>query len=104
VVEGDEYDTAFFDKRPKFLHYRPDTAILTSVEFDHADIYRDLDHVKEASACSWRPSPPTACDRALGRRERARRRPRAACDGVSTAPASRGTAASLGTSTPTRAR
>ncbi len=48
VVEGDEYDTAFFDKGPKFLHYRPRTVILTSVEFDHADIYRDLDHVKEA--------------------------------------------------------
>jgi UDP-N-acetylmuramate: L-alanyl-gamma-D-glutamyl-meso-diaminopimelate ligase len=48
VVEGDEYDTAFFDKTPKFLHYRPDTLILTSVEFDHADIYRDLDHVKSA--------------------------------------------------------
>jgi UDP-N-acetylmuramate: L-alanyl-gamma-D-glutamyl-meso-diaminopimelate ligase len=48
VVEGDEYDTAFFDKGPKFLHYKPRTVILTSVEFDHADIYRDLDHVKEA--------------------------------------------------------
>lgn len=48
VVEGDEYDTAFFDKTPKFLHYHPDTLILTSVEFDHADIYRDLDHVKQA--------------------------------------------------------
>ncbi len=48
VVEGDEYDTAFFDKTPKFLHYHPETLILTSVEFDHADIYRDLDHVKEA--------------------------------------------------------
>ncbi|TNE85940.1 MAG: UDP-N-acetylmuramate:L-alanyl-gamma-D-glutamyl-meso-diaminopimelate ligase [Deltaproteobacteria bacterium] len=48
VIEGDEYDTAFFDKRPKFLHYRPNTCILTSVEFDHADIYRDLDHVKES--------------------------------------------------------
>ena len=46
VVEGDEYDTAFFDKGPKFLHYRPKTEILTSVEFDHADIYTDLDHVK----------------------------------------------------------
>ncbi|MCB9681446.1 MAG: UDP-N-acetylmuramate:L-alanyl-gamma-D-glutamyl-meso-diaminopimelate ligase [Alphaproteobacteria bacterium] len=46
VVEGDEYDTAFFDKRPKFVHYRADTAILTSVEFDHADIYADLDAVK----------------------------------------------------------
>jgi UDP-N-acetylmuramate: L-alanyl-gamma-D-glutamyl-meso-diaminopimelate ligase len=48
VVEGDEYDTAFFDKTPKFLHYHPETLILTSVEFDHADIYRDLDHVKSA--------------------------------------------------------
>ena len=48
VVEGDEYDTAFFDKTPKFLHYHARTALLTSVEFDHADIYRDLDHVKSA--------------------------------------------------------
>src|SRR5918992_1476865 len=48
VVEGDEYDTAFFDKGPKFLHYRPRSALLTSIEFDHADIYRDLDHVQEA--------------------------------------------------------
>ena len=48
VVEGDEYDTAFFDKTPKFLHYHPASLILTSVEFDHADIYRDLDHVKSA--------------------------------------------------------
>ncbi|MFT4622008.1 MAG: UDP-N-acetylmuramate: L-alanyl-gamma-D-glutamyl-meso-diaminopimelate ligase [Myxococcota bacterium] len=48
AVEGDEYDTAFFDKGPKFLHYRTRTAILTSVEFDHADIYRDLEHVKES--------------------------------------------------------
>ena len=47
VVEGDEYDTAFFDKGPKFLHFRPDMAVLTSVEFDHADIFRDLHHVKE---------------------------------------------------------
>ena len=48
VLEGDEYDTAFFDKGPKFLHYKPDSVILTSVEFDHADIYRDLDHLKGA--------------------------------------------------------
>ena len=48
VLEGDEYDTAFFDKGPKFLHYRPRNVILTSVEFDHADIYQDLDHVKTA--------------------------------------------------------
>jgi UDP-N-acetylmuramate: L-alanyl-gamma-D-glutamyl-meso-diaminopimelate ligase len=48
VIEGDEYDTAFFAKVPKFLFYKPRYVILTSVEFDHADIYRDLDHVKEA--------------------------------------------------------
>lgn len=48
VIEGDEYDTAFFDKVPKFIHYKPKHVILTSVEFDHADIYRDLDHVKSA--------------------------------------------------------
>ena len=45
VIEGDEYDSAFFDKGPKFLHYHPSFVILTSIEFDHADIYRDLDHV-----------------------------------------------------------
>jgi UDP-N-acetylmuramate: L-alanyl-gamma-D-glutamyl-meso-diaminopimelate ligase len=48
VIEGDEYDTAFFDKVPKFTHYHPKHVILTSVEFDHADIYKDLDHVKDA--------------------------------------------------------
>ncbi|MCP3979564.1 MAG: UDP-N-acetylmuramate:L-alanyl-gamma-D-glutamyl-meso-diaminopimelate ligase [bacterium] len=48
VIEGDEYDTAFFDKGPKFMHYRPDTALIGTVEFDHADIYRDLDQVKQA--------------------------------------------------------
>lgn len=46
VAEGDEYDTAFFDKGPKFLHYRPKVAIITSIEFDHADIYADLEAVK----------------------------------------------------------
>ncbi len=48
VIEADEYDTAFFDKGPKFLHYFPDSVLLTSVEFDHADIYKDLDAVKIA--------------------------------------------------------
>ena len=48
ILEGDEYDTAFFDKGPKFLHYFPDAVILTSVEFDHADIYKDLDAVETA--------------------------------------------------------
>lgn len=48
ILEGDEYDTAFFDKGPKFLHYFPASAILTHVEFDHADIYPDLAAVKTA--------------------------------------------------------
>ncbi len=48
VVEGDEYDTAFFDKRPKFVHYRPRIGLLTSCEFDHADIYADMDAVRRA--------------------------------------------------------
>lgn len=48
VVEGDEYDTAFFDKGSKFLHYRPDCAIITSIEFDHADIFSDLDMIKDS--------------------------------------------------------
>jgi len=48
ILEGDEYDTAFFDKGPKFMHYFPDSVILTSVEFDHADIYKDLEAVETA--------------------------------------------------------
>ncbi|HTV81722.1 MAG TPA: UDP-N-acetylmuramate:L-alanyl-gamma-D-glutamyl-meso-diaminopimelate ligase [Acidobacteriaceae bacterium] len=48
IIEGDEYDTAFFDKGPKFMHYFPDALILTHVEFDHADIYDDLASVKTA--------------------------------------------------------
>lgn len=48
VVEGDEYDSAYFDKEAKFLHYRPAAVILTAIEFDHADIYRDLEHVQGA--------------------------------------------------------
>lgn len=47
VIEGDEYDTAFWEKTPKFLHYGAQHVVMTSVEFDHADIYRDLDHVIE---------------------------------------------------------
>ena len=42
VIEADEYDTAFFDKRSKFVHYRPRTAILNNLEYDHADIFPDL--------------------------------------------------------------
>jgi UDP-N-acetylmuramate: L-alanyl-gamma-D-glutamyl-meso-diaminopimelate ligase len=50
VIEGDEYDTAFFDKGPKFLHYQPHYAVLTSIEFDHADIYPDLAAIQKAFA------------------------------------------------------
>ena len=48
VIEGDEYDTAFFDKVPKFIHYQPKYVVLTSVEFDHADIYNDIGDIKAA--------------------------------------------------------
>jgi len=48
IIEGDEYDTAFFDKGPKFMHFSPAMSVLTSVEFDHADIFRDLIHVRTA--------------------------------------------------------
>src|SRR5205085_9243725 len=48
VIEGDEYDTAYFDKGPKFLHYLPDLVILNNIEYDHADIYDDLEAVKKS--------------------------------------------------------
>src|SRR5918993_343800 len=48
VIEGDEYDTAYFDKGPKFMHYLPEIAVVGNIEFDHADIYKDLDAVKTA--------------------------------------------------------
>ena len=47
VIEADEYDSAFFDKRSKFVHYRPRTAILNNLEYDHADIFPDLDAIKK---------------------------------------------------------
>lgn len=46
VIEGDEYDTAFFDKRSKFIHYRPKTAVINNIDFDHADIFADLAAIK----------------------------------------------------------
>jgi len=48
IIEGDEYDTAYFDKGPKFMHYQPELAIVNNIEFDHADIYKDLEAVKLA--------------------------------------------------------
>ena len=47
VTEGDEYDSAYYDKRPKFLHYRPDIAVVNNIEFDHADIFDDLEAIKK---------------------------------------------------------
>jgi UDP-N-acetylmuramate: L-alanyl-gamma-D-glutamyl-meso-diaminopimelate ligase len=47
VIEADEYDSAFFDKRPKFMHYQPEVAILNNLEFDHADIYANLEAIKQ---------------------------------------------------------
>src|SRR5256885_623688 len=46
IVEGDEYDTAFFDKRSKFIHYLPEVAIINNLEFDHADIFKDLESIQ----------------------------------------------------------
>ncbi len=60
VIEGDEYETSFFDKGPKFLHYMPRTAVLTSVEYDHAEMYPSLDAVKEAFARFVALLPPAA--------------------------------------------
>jgi UDP-N-acetylmuramate: L-alanyl-gamma-D-glutamyl-meso-diaminopimelate ligase len=59
VIEGDEYDTAFFDKGPKFLHYSPWITVLTSIEFDHADIYRDMEHLLESFRKLIQLIPPT---------------------------------------------
>ena len=50
VIEGDEYDTAFFDKGPKFMHYDPEITIITGIEFDHADIFTGIDHIKNVFA------------------------------------------------------
>ena len=57
VIEADEYDTAFFDKRPKFMHYRPDTLIINNIEFDHADIYTDLAAIEKQFAYLLRTVP-----------------------------------------------
>lgn len=77
VIEADEYDTAFFDKRSKFVHYRPRTAILNNLEYDHADIFPDLNAIETqfhhlvrtipASGCIIRPASSDALDRVLAR-------------------------------------
>ena len=48
IIEGDEYDTAYFDKKPKFMHYLPEIAVVNNIEFDHADIYKDIHEIKFA--------------------------------------------------------
>lgn len=78
VVEGDEYDTAFFDKRPKFVHYLPQIAVLTSVEFDHADIYSDLDAVRRAFDMLVAEMPPDGVLMAWGGSPEVRARAKAA--------------------------
>ena len=47
VIEADEYDSAFFDKRSKFIHYSPRTAVLNNLEFDHADIFKNLEEIEK---------------------------------------------------------
>ena len=59
VIEGDEYDTAYFDKKPKFLHYDPNIAVITSCEFDHADIYSNLGQIQEQFEAFLSLVPPT---------------------------------------------
>lgn len=58
VIEGDEYDTAFFDKRAKFFHYLPEIAVVTSIEFDHGDIYDDVEQIERAFRLMLRQVPP----------------------------------------------
>ena len=70
ILEGDEYDTAFFDKGPKFLHYFPDAAILTSVEFDHADIYKNLDDSEDGVQATGEPDPASRSAHRVGRSSR----------------------------------
>lgn len=61
VIEGDEYDTAYFEKSPKFLHYSPRLAVITSCEFDHADIYESLDQIQTQFRAFARSLPPDGC-------------------------------------------
>lgn len=61
VIEGDEYDTAFFDKRSKFIHYRPQIAVLNNLEYDHSDIFRDLEDVQRTFRHFLRIIPSRGC-------------------------------------------
>jgi len=78
VIEGDEYDTAYFDKSPKFLHYRPDVAVITSCEFDHADIYRSIEQIQDQFSALAAMIPDDGCLVAWGEDERVRRIARSA--------------------------
>ena len=68
VIEGDEYNTAFFDKGPKFLHYHANTLLLNNIEFDHADIYADLDAILAAFRQAVQQVAPERRDRRQRRR------------------------------------
>jgi UDP-N-acetylmuramate: L-alanyl-gamma-D-glutamyl-meso-diaminopimelate ligase len=81
VLEGDEYDTAYFDKGPKFMHYRARSAMLTSVEFDHADIYRDMEHYESAFEKFAATIPPDGALAACSTYPNAERIARAHCRG-----------------------
>ena len=76
VIEGDEYDSAFFDKRSKFIHYSPHIAVFNNLEFDHADIFRDLADVQR-TLHSFFPDHPAQRLRGPERRRRQPARPRA---------------------------
>ena len=74
IIEGDEYDTAFFDKRSKFVHYQPEVAIINNLEFDHADIFENLAAIKK----TLQPSDPARAAQRPAARQRRRAEPRAA--------------------------
>lgn len=82
VIEGDEYDTAYFDKSPKFLHYLPDVAVITSCEFDHADIYRNIEQIEDQFTALAAMIPRNGCLVAWGEDERVRRIARSASSRV----------------------
>ena len=66
VIEGDEYDTAYFDKKPKFMHYLPEIAVVNNIEFDHADIYNETS--EEIKYQVFAPDESCAVERAFDRR------------------------------------
>ena len=84
VIEGDEYDSAYFDKRSKFLHYRPDIAVVNNIEFDHADIFDDLEAIKKSFRLFIRLVPRNGVVLANGDDENVREVLKVACSPVET--------------------